>query len=45
VNTTGKTIEEVGQDIEKIIDNILNENGKDLLEYKPGSIDWIDMIP
>lgn len=45
VNTTGKTIEEVGQDIEKIIDNILNGNEKDLLEYKPGSIDWIDMIP
>ena len=45
INTTGKTIEEVGQDIEKIIDNILNGNEKNLLEYKPGSIDWIDLIP
>ena len=45
INTTGKTIEEVGQDIEKIIDTILNGNEKDLLEYKPGFIDWIDLIP
>jgi adenylate kinase len=45
VNTTGKTIEEVGQDIEKIIDNILDGTEENLLEYKPGSIDWIDLIP
>ncbi len=45
VNTTGKSIEEVGQDIEKIVDNILNGNEEELLEYKPGSIDWIDLVP
>jgi len=45
VNTTGKSIEEVGQDIEKIIDNMLNGNEEELSEYKPGSIDWIDLVP
>ena len=45
INTTGKSIEEVGQDIEKIIDNILNGNEEELSEYKPGSIDWIDLVP
>jgi adenylate kinase len=45
VNTTGKSIEEAGQDIEKIIDNILNGNEEELSEYKPGSIDWIDLVP
>jgi adenylate kinase len=46
VNTTGKSIEEVGQDIERIIDSILNGNEeKELSEYKPGSIDWIDLVP
>lgn len=45
VNTTGKSIEEVGQDIEKIIDNILCGKEEELLEYMPGSINWIDLIP
>jgi len=45
VNTTGKSIEEVGQDIEKIIDHILSGNEEELPEYKPGSIDWIDLVP
>jgi adenylate kinase len=45
VNTTGKSIEEVGKDIEKIIDNIFNGNEEELSEYKPGSIDWIDLVP
>jgi adenylate kinase len=45
INTTGKSIEEVGQDIETIIDNILNGNEEELSEYKPGSIDWIDLVP
>lgn len=45
VNTTGKTVEEVERDVEKIINSILNENDKELIEYKPGSIDWIDLIP
>lgn len=45
VNTTGKSIEEVGQDIEKIVDNILNGKEEELSEYKPGSIDWIDLVP
>jgi adenylate kinase len=45
VNTTGKSVEEVRQDIEKIIDNILSGNEEKLLEYKPGSIDWIDLVP
>jgi adenylate kinase len=45
INTTGKSIEEVGQDIERIIDHILNGNEAELSEYKPGSIDWIDMVP
>jgi adenylate kinase len=45
VNTTGKSIEEVGQDIEKIIDHILSGNEDEMSEYKPGSIDWIDLVP
>jgi adenylate kinase len=45
VNTTGKSIEEVGQDIEKIIDYILSGNEEEMSEYKPGSIDWIDLVP
>jgi len=45
VNTTGKTLEEVGQDIEKIIDHILSGEEKEMPEYKPGSIDWIDLVP
>lgn len=45
VNTTGKNIEEVGQDIEIIIDNILDGKEEELSEYKPGSIDWIDLVP
>ena len=45
VNTTGKSIEEVGKDIEKIIDHILSGNEEELSEYEPGSIDWIDLVP
>lgn len=45
INTTGKSIEETGQHIEKIIDNILSGSEEDLSEYKPGSIDWIDLVP
>ncbi|KKG18681.1 adenylate kinase [Methanosarcina sp. 2.H.T.1A.6] len=45
VNTTGKSVEEVEQDLEKIIDNILSGNEKEMPEYKPGSIDWIDLVP
>jgi adenylate kinase len=45
IDTTGKSIEETGQDIEKIIDHILSGNEEELLEYKPGSIDWIDLVP
>jgi adenylate kinase len=45
VNTTGKSVEEAGQDIEKIIDNIISGKEEELSEYKPGSIDWIDLVP
>lgn len=45
INTTGKSIEETGQDIEKIVDHILSGNEEELSEYKPGSIDWIDLVP
>jgi adenylate kinase len=45
INTTGKTIEETRQNIEKIIDHISSGNEEELLEYKPGSIDWIDLVP
>lgn len=45
VNTTGKSVEEVEQDIEKIIDHILSGQEEELSEYKPGSIDWIDLVP
>lgn len=45
INTTGKSIEETGQDIEKIVDHILNGDEEELSEYKPGSIDWIDLVP
>jgi adenylate kinase len=45
IDTTGKGIEETGQDIEKIIDHILSGSEEELSEYKPGSIDWIDLVP
>lgn len=45
INTTGKSIEETGQDIEKIVDHILSGNEEELSEYKPGSINWIDLVP
>ncbi len=45
INTTGKSIEETGQGIEKIVDHILNGDEEELSEYKPGSIDWIDLVP
>ncbi|MCC4767094.1 AAA family ATPase [Methanosarcina sp. DH1] len=45
INTTGKSIEETGQHIEKIVDHILSGSEKELLDYKPGSIDWIDLVP
>lgn len=45
VNTTGKSVEEVEQDIEKIIDHILSGKEEELPDYKPGSIDWIDLVP
>jgi adenylate kinase len=45
IDTTGKSIEETGQDIEKIVDHILSGNEEELSEYEPGSIDWIDLVP
>ncbi|AKB39678.1 adenylate kinase family protein [Methanosarcina mazei] len=45
VNTTGRSIEEVVHDIEKIIDHILSGKEEELPEYMPGSIDWIDLVP
>lgn len=45
INTTGKSIEETEQHIEKIIDHILSGSEEELSEYKPGSIDWIDLVP
>ena len=45
VNTTGKSIEDVGRDVEKITDHILSGNEEEIPEYKPGSIDWIDLVP
>jgi Predicted nucleotide kinase (related to CMP and AMP kinases) len=45
INTTGMSIEETGQNIEKIIDHILSGSEEELLDYKPGSIDWIDLVP
>lgn len=45
VNTTGKSIEEVGKDIEKIIDHILSGSEEEIPEYEPGFIDWIDLVP
>ncbi|MGB9928317.1 MAG: adenylate kinase family protein [Methanosarcina sp.] len=44
INTTGKSVEEVEQDVEKIIDCILSEREEELEKYRPGSIDWIDLI-
>lgn len=44
INTTGKGIEETAQNIEKIIDHILSGSKEELSEYKPGSIDWIDLV-
>jgi adenylate kinase len=45
VNTTGKNLEEVGKDIEKIIYHVLSGNEEEIPEYEPGSIDWIDLVP
>lgn len=45
IDTTGKSIEETGQDIEKIVDHILSGNEEELSDYEPGSIDWIDLVP
>jgi adenylate kinase len=45
INTTGISIEETGQNIEKIIDHILSGSEDELSDYKPGSIDWIDLVP
>jgi len=45
INTTGKSIDETGQHIEKIVDHILSGSEEELLDYKPGSIDWIDLVP
>lgn len=45
VNTTGKTVEEIGKDIERIVDHILSESEEELPEYEPGSIEWIDLVP
>ncbi|HHV24239.1 MAG: adenylate kinase family protein [Methanosarcina sp.] len=45
INTTEKSIEETGQDIEKIIDHFLSGNEEELSDYEPGSIDWIDLVP
>jgi len=45
VNTTGKSIEEVEQDIERIIDHVLSGSEEEMPEYEPGSIDWIDLVP
>lgn len=45
INTTGKRIDETGHDIETIIDHILSGSEEELSEYKPGSIDWIDLVP
>jgi adenylate kinase len=45
VNTTGKNLEEVGKDVEKIIDYILSGSEEEMHEYEPGSIDWIDLVP
>jgi adenylate kinase len=45
VNTTGKSIEEVAKDIERIIEYTLSGNEEELSEFKPGNIDWIDLIP
>ncbi|MDP4197775.1 MAG: adenylate kinase family protein [Bacteroidota bacterium] len=45
IDTTGKSIEETGQDLEKIIDHILSGNEEELSEYEPGYINWIDLVP
>ncbi len=45
INTTGKGIEEVEKDVEKIIDCILSKKEAELGEYEPGSINWIDLVP
>ncbi|MDP4197861.1 MAG: adenylate kinase family protein [Bacteroidota bacterium] len=44
INTTGKSVEETGQDIENIIDHILSGNEEELSKYEPGSINWIDLV-
>ncbi|RXA19374.1 adenylate kinase [Methanosarcina sp. MSH10X1] len=45
IDTTGKSLEETGQDIETIINHVLSGSEEELLMYKPGSIDWIDLVP
>jgi len=45
VNTTGRTVEETSEDVEKIIDYILAGKEEELQEYIPGSLDWIDSVP
>ncbi|MGB9939697.1 adenylate kinase family protein [Methanosarcina sp.] len=45
INTTGKSLEETGKDIETIIDHILSGKEQELSEYEPGSINWIDAVP
>lgn len=45
VNTTGRTVEETSEDVEKIIDYILAGKENELQEYIPGSLDWIDSVP
>jgi adenylate kinase len=45
INTSGRTIEETAEDVEKIIDYLLSGKEAELQEYKPGSFDWIDSVP
>jgi adenylate kinase len=45
INTSGRTMEETAEDVEKIIDYLLSGKEAELQEYKPGSIDWIDSVP
>jgi adenylate kinase len=45
IDTTGKSLEETGQDIETIIDHILSGNEEEILKYEPGTINWIDLVP
>jgi adenylate kinase len=45
INTTGKSVEEVGQEVEIIVDHILSGSEEEMPQYQPGSIDWIDLVP